>query len=488
MKKIILGAVVTVGVLGCAGAWYTGKVLPDALQASIKQANEEMDKSLPSLGVFGKVELASLQSGVFSSTARYRLQLSVPDENGKLESTELFFTDKLDHGPFPLSRLTRLKLAPVMAESNFELESSEELAQLFAATNGVSPLSGNFAVSYSRAIDGDVRMEKVLATLPDKSEIDFSGMDLHIESSAGAEDVQSSGQMEQLKLAVPLEGGAFLNVAMQGLKFSSDVKRGSGDIYVGNNAATLESLSLTQTDQAPLLIQSIEVDSQSSENAQMMTMRDVYKTGMISFQGQNIGTAEAVLSASNIDMPAVQSLMAFYTELTKQAPSEEPELTPEQEQRMLEIASKLLAAKPVFGLEKLALKTTNGETSASLNVNLDKPESFELDGPELASQLLSKLDLNLSLSRKTIEDVVALQAALAGLDDPQAVAQQAKMSSEMAGVMAMSSGLATVDGDTIRSSLSYADKQVNFNGKQMPLEQFIMLIMGASSGLMGNQP
>jgi uncharacterized protein YdgA (DUF945 family) len=488
MKKVILGAVVVVGVLGCAGAWYTGKMLPDALQTSIKQANDDLAKSLPTMGMFGKVELASLESHFFSSTARYRVQLDVPDENGKLESTELFFTDNLAHGPFPLSRLAKLKLAPVMAESNFELESSPELAEWFAATNGASPVSGNLAVSYSRAIDGDIRLEKVLATLPDATHVDFSGLDLHIESSAGADAVQSSGQMAQLKVSAPIETGETLKIDMQGLTFNSDLQRGSGDFYFGKNQGKVDSLTFALNDELPLQINALGFDSQSSESGNMLAQRDVYQTGMISYQGQNIGTTEAVMQISNIDTLVAESLLKFYGELIKQNQPDSPQLTPEQQERLLVDVNKLLAGKPVFALEKLALKTANGEANISLSVDLDKPESFELDAPELTRQLLSKLDFNFTLSKKVIEDVVGVQAALAGLDDPQAVAQQAKMSSEMAGVMAMSTGLATVADDTISSTLQYAGGKVNFNGKQMPLEQFMMLIMGAGAGLMGNQP
>ncbi|WXL27517.1 YdgA family protein [Ectopseudomonas mendocina] len=488
MKKYILGAAIAVGAIGCAGAWYTGKVLPDVLQASINQANQELAKSLPSLGVNGTIELTSLETHFFSSSARYKVRLDIPDENGKQVSTELYFTDKLDHGPFPLSRLLRMKLSPVMAESNFELESSPELAKWFAATNGVAPVSGNLSVSYSQAIEGDLRMEKALATLPDETRIDFSGLDLRIESSAGADRVKSSGLMAQLKVSAPIETGETLHIDMQDLTFSSNLKRGGGDFYFGGTDGKIASLSFAVDDEQPLLIKALGYDSQSSEIGNMLSQRDAYHTGMISYQGQDIGTAEAVMQVSNIDTSVAKSLLEFYGELLKQDQSNSSELTPEQEERLLAEVNKLLAGKPMFTLEKLALKTANGQADVRLSLNLDKPESFELEAPELTRQLLTKLDFNFTLSKKLIEDVVGVQAALAGLTDPQAVAQQAKMSSQMAGIMAMSTGLATVNDETISSALSYANGQVTFNGKQMPLEQFVVLLMNASSGFMGHQP
>ena len=49
----------------------------------------------------------------------------------------------------------------------------------------------------------------------------------------------------------------------------------------------------------------------------------------------------------------------------------------------------------------------------------------------------------------------------------------ASMNSEMAGVMAVQTGLAKVDGNNILASLNYAAGQVDLNGQKMSLEEFI---------------
>ncbi len=59
------------------------------------------------------------------------------------------------------------------------------------------------------------------------------------------------------------------------------------------------------------------------------------------------------------------------------------------------------------------------------------------------------------------------------------------MASEMAGTMAVSTEMATIEGTDIVSKLHYAAGQVEFNGQKMPVEDFIVLIMSKAGGLGG---
>jgi uncharacterized protein YdgA (DUF945 family) len=79
------------------------------------------------------------------------------------------------------------------------------------------------------------------------------------------------------------------------------------------------------------------------------------------------------------------------------------------------------------------------------------------------------------------------QAALDPSADPAAAKQQAEQMSEMAGMMAVGSQMAVVEGDNIVASLKYADGQVELNGRKMPLEEFMAMGMGMAGG-MGGMP
>jgi uncharacterized protein YdgA (DUF945 family) len=75
-----------------------------------------------------------------------------------------------------------------------------------------------------------------------------------------------------------------------------------------------------------------------------------------------------------------------------------------------------------------------------------------------------------------IGDLATLQALLEGQTDAQVIAAQSSQAGEMVGMMALQSGMATVQGNDVVSSLHYADGMVDFNGKKMTVEQFAMLL------------
>ncbi len=147
----------------------------------------------------------------------------------------------------------------------------------------------------------------------------------------------------------------------------------------------------------------------------------------------------------------------------------------------------LLAAKPQVALENLSLKTANGESRFNLVVDLTKPSTMELPPVELAKQMITLLDANLTLSKPMIADVAALQAQIGGVTDPKAIEQQAQMASEMVSGMAVGTQLATLEGNDILAKLHYANNEVTFNGQKMTVEQFIGGVLGKLGAVSGAQ-
>ncbi len=86
-----------------------------------------------------------------------------------------------------------------------------------------------------------------------------------------------------------------------------------------------------------------------------------------------------------------------------------------------------------------------------------------------------------------IADLAGLQAQIQGQTDPAAITRQASMASEMAGTMALSTEMATVQGSDIISTLHYANGQVDFNGQKMPVEDFITLLLTKFGGAGGGE-
>ena len=134
---VLLGIVVAVGAISAGGAWYTGTKLEGVLQQQVIESNKELQAALIGYDATATLELVSLERGVFSSNARYRLKTQGEVFNGGLE---LMIADHIEHGPLPFSRLIRLKWLPVMASSHYELENNGQTDKWFAATKGAACL------------------------------------------------------------------------------------------------------------------------------------------------------------------------------------------------------------------------------------------------------------------------------------------------------------------------------------------------------------
>jgi len=492
MKKIAgsaLGIAVVIGALSSAAAWYTGQQLPEVLENSIMQANRSMGQTLPVMGLNATIELVSLERQLFSSTARYRIEFAGSLDGESLGNSEWFVTDRIEHGPFPLSRLKSLKLLPVMATSNYALERSPELEKWFAGSQGSAPLQGQVSLGYDSSMSGSLRVQPLQVVLDKQTQIDFSGLDIDFDSSADVEKINASGVMDRFTVTSTLSSEESMRLELKGMHLTSNTRKGISDFYLGQNEVRLQQIELQIGESAPILFRDFVQRDETSEVNQQLSARYSYDVGMISYQGHDIGSSQMLWTVKNLDAAALQSMIGLYGALLQSgkvdSESDMPQLTEEQTAQFKTDLEKLLAGKPGLALEKLAFKTANGESSFSFGLDLDKPVSFDLPAPELAKQLIAQLDAKLLVSKAMIADVVGMQATIAGETDKEAIAQQATMLGEMASGMAVASELAVLQGEDISSSLHYANDQVTFNGKQMTVEQFVALAMSSGAGLAG---
>lgn len=499
MKKIAgiaVGTIVAVAAAGTVGAWYTGNQLPSVLDNAIKQANTEMAKSLPAMGLDVSVELLSLDREFFSSNARYRITFNGSLDGEAPQKLEWVVNDRIEHGPFPVSRLKAFKLMPVMATSNYSLEQNPLLEKWFAASKGVSPLEGQASLGYDQSVEGTLRINPLQTALDDDTSVDFSGLVVDFDTTAGGKAVDATGLMNSFKLSTKLpQSGEPMAIEFQGLTLDSKTAKGASDLYLGTNEVKLQTVQIQVGEGAPVLLKDFVQRDDTSETDGKLAARYSYDIGMISYQGHDIGGSQLVWTLKNLDAGALQSLIGVYSDIIKstgqlqqaslEGESELPELSEAQQAQLMVDVEKLLAGKPGIALEKLAFKTANGESSLSLSVDLNKPESFELPPPELAKQMITQLDAKVSVSKAMIGDVIGLQATLGGETDKEAVAQQASMMTEMASGMALSTELAKLEGDSIVSTLHYADDKVDFNGKQMTVEEFVAMAFASGAGLGG---
>ncbi|NVZ71955.1 YdgA family protein [Pseudomonas costantinii] len=489
---VFLGFVVAVGVVSAGGAWYTGKQLEPVLQTAIQNANKELQTSMAGTDSTVSLELVSLDRGLFSSTAHYRLkgQGSVFGQDNP--NPELLFVDHIEHGPLPFSRLVSLKWLPVMATSHYALEKNATTEKWFAASKDVSPLKGVANIGYNRSVNGNVELLP-LELKDDKSSVSFSGANLDFDSTAEGQKVKASGYMNSLKVAVIDANGAPFEAELSGLTVASNLEKSTFGFYTGQNTVELTDTKVTFGPQkAVLTFKGFEQKDTSETKDNNLAGRVDYKIDEIGYQGKPVGSAAMALSMKNIDIPATLVLTKLYQDKMQPVqaaaaagqPVPELQLT-EAEQALAEAnVNQVLAAKPQVAVENLSLKTTHGESKFNLVLDLTKPASMELPPVELGKQVIALLDANLSLSKPMIGDVAALQAQVSGVTDPKAIEQQSQMAAEMVSGVAVGTQLATLVGTDVVSKLHYANNEVTFNGQKMTVEQFIAFVM-AKVGTVG---
>ncbi|WP_460132386.1 YdgA family protein [Pseudomonas sp. S1_E04] len=492
---VLLGFVVAVGVVSAGGAWYTGKQLEPVLQTAIQNANNELRTSMAGVDGTVALELVSLDRGVFSSTAHYRLKAQGSVFGEENPNPELLFVDHIEHGPLPFSRLVTLKWLPVMATSHYALEKSPTTEKWFAAAKDVSPLKGVANIGYTRSVNGNVELLP-LEFKDDTSSVSFSGANLNFDGTAEGQKVKADGFMNSLKVAAVDAKGEAFEAELSGLTVASNLEKSTFGFYTGQNTIELTDSKFTFGPQkAVLSIKGFEQKDSSETQDNNLAGRVDYKIDEIGYQGKPVGSAAMALSMKNVDIPAMLVLTKLYQDKMQPVqaaaaagePVPELQLT-EAEQALAEAnVNQVLAAKPHLALENLSLKTTHGESKFNLLVDLTKPASMELPPVELGKQMVSLLDANLSLSKPMIGDVAALQAQLGGVTDPKAIEQQSQMAADMVSGMAVGTQLATLVGSDVVAKLHYANNEVTFNGQKMTVEQFISFVMAKLGAARGAQ-
>ncbi|MBC2659466.1 YdgA family protein [Pseudomonas sp. MSSRFD41] len=489
---VLLGIVVAVGAISAGGAWYTGTKLEGVLQQQIVESNKELQAVLIGYDATASLELVSLDRGVFSSNARYRLKGQGDLFRGDLE---LLISDHIEHGPLPFSRLVRLKWLPVMASSRYELEKSPQTEKWFAATKGAVPFKGVVNVAYDLSADGTLELAPVDLALDEQSSLKFSGLNATISVSDSRQKAKVDGYVDSLSLAISAPDQAPGKLEVNGLTLASNLTKSSFGYYLGQNTLELSNTKATFGDkQSVLTLKNFEQKTSSEETGSNVSGRADYRVGEIAFDGKTVGSAEMLWSMKNLDSQGMVDLVQVYQNVlqpyqkaateaaARGEPAPELQLTPAEETKVRDAVNKVLAAKPQIALESLALKTGNGESRFSLGLDLAKPQNLELPTAELGKQLISQLDAKLSLSKPMVADVAALQAQAEGMTDAKQIAEQSAATAEMLSAMAVATQLAKLDGNNVVSALHYANNEVNFNGQKMTVEQFIGFVMSKVAG------
>jgi len=464
MKKagIAVAVVVALGLAGTAGAWYTGTQMEGVLRDAVARSNAQIDEAMPGGAV--RLEMTAFERGVFSSSARYELTYPGGEDEGPVTLTIL---DNLEHGPFPLSRLASLQLLPVMATSEAVLERSETLEPLFAASGDEPPIVVSSTLGYTNNIDGSLRVAP-LAFENEKVSAELAPVMLEFATDVDGDAIVMNGQWDGVRMASQPGLEESFTLQVSGVTLFTDQQRGSAGIYLGEGRLAVASIRVEDETEGALVLEGLSQNTVLAEEDGNLTGDVDFGLSKVSYKDQELGSAEMQWSFSQLDQEATAEISRLYNELTMSVyAGEEP---PEQGDRWREAFIAMLDAQPQLALDLLVIRTPNGESRARAEVQLAKPESFDLPAPELVPQLLSRIDAHVQVSTPMLRDMVMYKTLAQPDLDPEVVAIEAEVLVDMLAGMAQSTGLAKLqDGDLV-TNLIYADGGIELNGEVIPPE------------------
>jgi len=464
MKKagIAVAVVVALGLAGTAGAWYTGTQMEDVLRDAVARSNAQIEEAMPGGAV--RLEMTDFQRGFFSSAARYELTYPGGEDEGPATLTML---DSLEHGPVPVSRLASLQLAPVMATSEAVFERSEALEPLFAASGDQQPVVVRSTLGYTNSINGSISTA-AMTFEDEKVTAQLAPIMLEFDTDVEGNAVVLDGRWQGVQMASQPDLEESFTLQVADVTLFTDQRRGSAGIYLGEGQLAVASIRLESEADGAMVIEGLTQDTVLNEDAGNLDGGVDFAVAKVSYQEQELGSAEMKWSFSSLDQDATAEINQLYNELTMSAyQGEEP---PDQGDRWREAFIALLDAQPQLALDLLVIRTPNGESRARAEVQLARPESFDLPAPELVPQLLGRISAHVQLSQPMLRDMVMYKTLFEPGTDPEVVAVEAEVLVDMLGTMAASTGLAKQEDDNLVTNLTYADGEIELNGEVIPPE------------------
>ncbi|QVQ25337.1 YdgA family protein [Achromobacter deleyi] len=473
MKKRILagGAVLALAAIWTGTAWYTGKQVESRLAREVQALSAQVQRLGAKLNMPVTLELLSFERGVFSSTVRYGLKITALAGGNPVRDLDLQFIGKIEHGPFPASRLAAGQFAPAMAASLVRVAETPDASAWFAAARGAVPASVHMVLGYGQDISGGLEVAPVEYS-DEQFTLSFSG--LKARASYAADGMQSALSIasEKLALSAPIVGdaqGGRRKLSVEGLAVSHEYSALQQDAAKSGTRVTVKDW-LLEAGKLPLGLKDIALTVETNMVAARMNGTLTVDLGAISLEGQRLGKLRLAVGGKDMDVASFKAFQDTYAE--KLRPDTYGDSTPEDKMLAGSYIVKFLMARPSFTLSPLEVETAGGVSSLSLDVGLDSPTFWNIDPRTMAKETVSNLTVRLMLSPEGLADLFAARMQLKGeAREASRIAAGERAASVRDMFIAKQWG--KMDSGKIAANLDYRDGQVDFNGERMSLEAFI---------------
>ncbi len=470
MKKLatLLSVPVVLAAAWGGTNWYIGQ----QTEATLKQFIEQQNQAVAQSGL--KQELVSYDKSAFGAKAVTKLSGSAPPFS---ELGDIQFINEITNGPVFVGGGSAVQFGSARIDTHLDMEALDEAQRqwLTTAFAGKAPLEGHTVIGFGGSTHYD------FSTNPLKLDQDGTTfvMDSLAMSGSSAADMTGKFKVQMGKLEVKESATQFTLPSMQ---VDGDITSMIGGQALGKFDLKAPGVSiLAEGTTVPTSFDlAMQSDSGIADNA---------VSGKVAIQAANIqGLNDAVskvdytVEVQGLDVAGLEEIGKLQAELQSAQNqlvwSADATETPEGQQKQQELMTKLT--------------DTTGKVVNTLFGKVLKTDKSRLHTTLLAESAKGKLnaDIDLTYTGKGAPDMMALASFGANdwakmmkgkivLDADKALLPPG---TEMMLTPLSEQGLIKLEGEKIKSNIELAGENVTLNGKPMPFEELVKMLVPAGMG------
>lgn len=467
IRKLIVGSVIAVVVILCGGTWFSGMKTQNSVEQFINgfnKANKNKNKNKNNNGAHNMtLSRKDYKRGFFSSSFQVALTFNNGITDSEIKPGQKIILDiNVDHGPFPLSQLSKGNIKPTMATAKVSLAKSDLTQSYYTATKGKIPLTADIVAAFGGALTTEVNITpakfqdisyedgKFMFRGDDSSPSNMAvtgylnniivNLDSITKLAANSMTVNALSHMEEMRYPVGISDLKFNKVRLQ-----NDIAK--------INAFTAKTILERTKDKKYI-------------NANFSYAIDTLKKG-----DQNFGSGDMSLQFNAIDPNAFRAFIEYYNTSLRNQLANNPDLIKDENAMddlrvgvLGESLPILLKSEPVIQIP-VKWKNTVGELKGHLNIATDDARSVD--------NSIKSLDLNIFLPFNVIGELEKQINLSEGknTETAQRMAEQALAEFKDTGQQL---DLLKFDDNAGSLQLHYEQGKVNFNGNEMTDMAFFM--------------
>ncbi|EEX4922964.1 DUF945 family protein [Escherichia albertii] len=466
IRKLIVGSVIAVVVILCGGTWFSGMKTQNSVEQFINGFNKA-NKNKNNNGAHNMtLSRKDYKRGFFSSSFQVALTFNNGITDSEIKPGQKIILDiNVDHGPFPLSQLSKGNIKPTMATAKVSLAKSDLTQSYYTATKGKIPLTADIVAAFGGALTTEVNITpakfqdisyedgKFMFRGDDSSPSNMAvtgylnniivNLDSITKLAANSMTVNALSHMEEMRYPVGISDLKFNKVRLQVL--DNDIAK--------INAFTAKTILERTKDKKYI-------------NANFSYAIDTLKKG-----DQNFGSGDMSLQFNAIDPNAFRAFIEYYNTSLRNQLANNPDLIKDENAMddlrvgvLGESLPILLKSEPVIQIP-VKWKNTVGELKGHLNIATDDARSVD--------NSIKSLDLNIFLPFNVIGELEKQINLSEGknTETAQRMAEQALAEFKDTGQQL---DLLKFDDNAGSLQLHYEQGKVNFNGNEMTDMAFFM--------------